>query len=81
MILPNMILSGHDSVFLHLVAAWPRCAYRVSAVKHGLREYAQAAMILSDSGTFTRNGKPRIFVHPRVTLPPLPCRILQMMLV
>ena len=21
----SMILSGHDSVFLHLVAAWPRC--------------------------------------------------------
>lgn len=25
MILPNMILSCHDSVFFHLVAALPRC--------------------------------------------------------
>jgi hypothetical protein len=28
----RMILSSHDSVFFHLVAAWPRCAHRGSAV-------------------------------------------------
>jgi hypothetical protein len=32
----GMILSCHDSVFFHLVAAVPRCALRVSAVHLGV---------------------------------------------
>jgi hypothetical protein len=34
--LHGMILSCHDSVFFHLVAAVPRCALRVSAVHLGV---------------------------------------------